>query len=77
MTVLEQAVKALCEALVRVTGGDVAAYRRRVEAAKGLTDDQLLEQVERQIRFRRRQVQEDRSSSVPMPNGQTQKSTDE
>jgi hypothetical protein len=58
MTVLEQAVKALCEALVRVTGGDVAAYRRRVEAAKGLTDDQLLEQVERQIRFRRRQVQE-------------------
>lgn len=55
MTPVEKVVKALCEALVRVLGGDVDAYRARVDAMRGLTEDQVLEQVERRIRFVRRQ----------------------
>lgn len=55
MTPVEKVVKALCEALVRVLGGDVDAYRARVDAMRGLTEDQALEQVERRIRFVRRQ----------------------
>jgi hypothetical protein len=55
MTLIEKTVKTLCEALVRVMGGDVDAYRARVEAMRGLTEDQQLEQVERRIRFMRRQ----------------------
>lgn len=54
MTVIERTVKALCEALVRVLGGDVSAYRARVKAMRGLSENQMLEQVERQIRFHRR-----------------------